>query len=246
MKTLIGSLTLLFSTQLLAQDLYLSNYNFTVPDIARRGLTKETMFSSMERTFLKLNSSICSNRALVWAHNFKRQYGVDTAKLFLFYSDKTGEVGDKKWWYHVTPLVNERGTLYALDAGFPGFVKTPLLPEQWLQKFVGSTNCKEIRNEDEDLIALMFTQSRFPSTTRYGTYDCYYRITSGPYWTPNTVAQNLLQRDRRGRPISFYRDSIVQSELLQSCKEASTTPVGGIFSNSDKKCREYLGLPLDN
>lgn len=232
----------LISSGVFAQDIYLDDFNYTVPDISRRGLTKETIFKGMERNFIKLGSSICSNRALIWAHDMKRDYGLDSAKLFLFYSEKTGEAGDKVWWYHVTPLVNEKGTLWTVDAGFPSFVKTPLLPNDWFKKFAGSTNCKELKKGDEELIAKMFTKRRFPSTTAAGTYDCYYTIASAPYWTPSTVAQGLLERNRDGEPGNYERSSILSGELMQACKEASTSAIGGIFGGSEKKCREYLGL----
>lgn len=242
MKLVTLALFTILSSSAFAQDIYLNDYNYTVPDIARLGLTKERIFTSMERKFIKLGSSICSNRALIWAHNMKREQGVDSAKMFLFYSEKTGEAGDKVWWYHVTPLVNENGTLWALDAGFPSFVRKPLLPQEWLQKFAGSTNCKELKKGDDDLIEKMFTKRRFPSTTRHGTYDCYYRITSAPYWTPSTVAQNLLGVNRDGQAGNYDRSEIKESELMQACTEASTSSVGGIFSNAKKKCSEYLGI----
>lgn len=242
MKHVLTILFLILSGKSFSQDLYLNDYNFTVTDIARKGISKEEIFTSMERNFIKLGSSICSNRALVWAYDMKRNYQIDTAKMFLFYSDKTGEAGQKVWWYHVTPLVNESGKLWALDAGFPGFVKKPLIPSEWLQKFASSTNCKEIKNTDTDLIETIFTQRRFPSVTRHGNYDCYYRITSGPYWTPEAVAQNLLQRNSRGQSMNYYREKVEMDELMQACMEASSTPIGGIFSNKKKKCREYLGI----
>ena len=225
-----------------AQDIYLNDYNSTVTDIARKRISKEQVFQSMERDFIKLGSSICSNRALIWAYDMKRNFQITTAKMFLFYADTTGTAGQKVWWYHVTPLVNENGKLWALDAGFPGFVKQPLLPKDWLEKFSGSSNCKEIQNSDSDLIELIFTERRFPSVTRYGKFDCYYRITSESYWTPDTVARNLLQRDSRGQSGNYYRDTILPAELMQACVEASSTPIGGIFTNRKKKCLEYLGI----
>jgi hypothetical protein len=232
----------LISSSAFAQDILLDDFNYTVPDIARRGLTKETVFKSMERNFIKLGSSICSNRALIWAHDMKRNYGIDSAKLFLFYSDKTGEAGDKVWWYHVTPMVNEKGTLWTVDAGFPSFVRTPLLKNDWFKKFAGSTNCKELKKGDDALIEKMFTKRRFPSTTPAGTYDCYYTIVPAPYWTPSTVAQGLLERNRDGEPGNYERTAILSGELMQACKEASTGALGGIFGGAEKKCLEYLGL----
>lgn len=228
--------------QAFAQDIHLADYNYTVSDIARRGLTKERIFEGMDRRFIKIGSSICSNRALVWAHNMKRQYNIDSAKIFLFYTEKTGEASDKTWWYHVAPMVNENGSLWVVDAGFPRFVRRPLTKEDWLKKFVSSNNCKEITSADEDLIEKMFSKRRFPSTTGHGVYDCYYRVVAAPYWTPSSVAQNALGRNRDGEPVNFVRDSINNGELMQACMEASTTSLGGVFSRPERKCREYLGI----
>lgn len=225
-----------------AGDLRLRDYNYTVSDIAQRGLSKEQIYQNLNRTFLKLGSSICSNRALIWAHDMERQYRIGTAKIFLFYTEKTGEASDKTWWYHVAPVVNENGTLWVVDGGFPRFVRQPLLPDAWLKKFAGSTNCKEIVAGETDLIDRMYRKQTFPEVTRYGQYDCYYHIAAAPLWTPSTVAQHLLQQDSNGTPINFYRDRIQTGELMQACVEATTTPIGGLFSNPKKKCREYLGI----
>ena len=64
MKHLFLVFCALVSSSVFAQDILLEDFNYTVPDIARRGLTKETVFKGMERNFIKLGSSICSNRAL--------------------------------------------------------------------------------------------------------------------------------------------------------------------------------------
>ncbi len=243
MRKIFCSLGLaLFVLPVLAQDIHLNEYNYTVPDIARRGITKERIFAGLERRFIKLGDSICSNRALIWAFDMKRHWGVDSAKIFLFYTEKKGEVSDKAWWYHVAPLVNENGTLWVVDAGFPRFVREPLLPQQWLKKFAASENCKELTAGDDDLVAEIFDQRQFPSRTRHGQYDCYYRIASAPYWTPSAIARNFLGRNRDGSPVDFVRERINTGELMQACMEASTTPLGGIFTNKRRKCREYLGF----
>ena len=138
--------------------------------------------------------------------------------------------------------MNENGTLWTVDAGFPSFVKKPMLPKDWLQKFAGSTNCKEILKGEDDLVEQMFSKRRFSSVSRHGVYDCYYRITSAPFWTPSTVAQDLLGRNRAGEIGDYSRDSIIFEELMQSCTEASTTPFSGFFTNKRKKCLEYFGI----
>lgn len=241
MRLFSVALFVLFSSQLFAQDLYMPEYNFTLSDVSRRGHSKESIFQGLDRKLVRIGKSICSNRALVWGRQLEREYGVSSAKLFVFYSEKTGEVGDKTWWYHVAPVINDRGSLWVIDAGFPRFVKRPLTRDEWLKKFVGSTNCKELENDDELLIQNMFTMQRFPSITAEGVYDCYYRIASAPYWTPRTVALNLLQRNERGEPVTFYRDRFVENELMSACLEVASG--GGLFGSSkQKRCRRFLGL----
>lgn len=244
MKLLFLALSLI-SFNVFAQDLYLQDYNYTVTDIARRGITKEQIFQGLNRTFIKLNSSICSNRALIWAYDMQRQYRINTAKIFLFYTEKTGEASDKEWWYHVSPLVNENGQLWTVDGGFPGFVKSPLTIPQWFQKFVGGTNCYEIKDTDTDLISHMYTQTQMPTYTPRGGYDCYYRIVSAPYWTPGIVAQNMTGRDRNGNPVDIRREQILSGELMQACAEATTSAIGGFFGGGNKKkCAEYFGFAM--
>lgn len=241
MKLLALISVLLFSISAHAQDVYLNDYNYTVNDVARRGISKESIFQKLDRKLVKIGKSICSNRALVWARQMEKEFGVSSAKVFLFYSEKTGEVGDKTWWYHVAPMVNENARLWVLDAGFPKFVRKPLTREEWLKKFAGSTNCKELQPEDENLIQNMFSMQRFPSQSPAGVYECYYRVVSAPYWTPRTVALNMLGRNERGEPVNFSRERLVESELMSACLEVASS--GGLFGSSrSKRCRRFLGL----
>ena len=233
----------LATTSVFAQEIVLNEYsNWKMTDISSRGFTKEALYSKMNRSVMKLGASICSNRALVWAYDFKRNQNIDAGKLFLFYTKKTGEVGKKTWWYHVTPVLNEKGTIFAMDAGFPGMINTPLLALDWLNKFSGSTNCKEIKASDTDLLERMFAGYVFPETTSHGTYDCYYSITPGGFWTPATVAMGLLGKDENGKPVNYVRDHIEKDEVFQACVEASTRSIGRVFGNGKKRCEEYLGF----
>lgn len=240
MKQLLLVLTLFFSFTALAQDIYLQDYNYTVSDILRQGLTKDQVFNNLDRDLIKIGDSICSNRALIWAWQMQQDYNITSAKIFLFYSTKTGEVGDKTWWYHVAPMVNEGNQLWVVDGGFPRFVRSALTQDQWLKKFAGSTNCKELNSSDESLIKNMFTMQRFPAETPTGVYDCYYRIAPAPYWTPATVALNLLGRDQNGNTVEFSREVIQTGEVMSACLEAAHSP--GLFGSKRKKCAKALGL----
>jgi hypothetical protein len=233
----------LITSSVFAQEISLADYNnWKLTDIATKGYKKEALFSKMNRDLIKVGASICSNRALVWAYDFKRNQNIDAGKLFLFYTKKTGEVGQKTWWYHVTPVINEKGAMFAMDAGFPSSIKTPLTPTDWLKKFTGSTNCKEIKANETDLIERMFAGYVFPQSTTHGNYDCYYAITPGGFWTPATVAMGLLGKDENGKPVSHVRDDIDSEEVYAACVEAVTSSVGRVFGGGKKKCKDYLGL----
>lgn len=243
MKKFVMAIALGMASSAFGQEVVLSNYpNWKMTDISTKGFKKEALFSKMNRDLIKVGASICSNRALVWAYDFKRNQDIDAGKLFLFYTKKTGEVGLKTWWYHVTPVINENGTIYAMDAGFPSMIRNPITPMEWLKKFAGSTNCKEIKANDTDLIKKMFDGYVYPATTSHGTYDCYYTITPGGYWTPGSVAKGLLGVDENGTPVHYVRDDIDNDEVYAACVEAVTSSVGRVFGGGKKRCKDYLGL----
>lgn len=238
MKTL---LFLLFTIPLTHADpITLEGENYQVSDVAQMGFSKEALFKGMDRDFIKLGGSICANRAHMWSYEFKRTYNIDSAKLFLFYTKKTGEGTVKTWWYHVTPLINENSTLYAMDAGFRG-IKEPLHVQEWLHYFTGSNNCRAIQNSDTDLIERMFKGRVYPETSEVGTYDCYYRIVPAGYWFPSSVAMHLLGRNASGRPVHFERPEIRKEEVYAACVEAVTSSLGRVFGAGKKKCRKFVG-----
>jgi hypothetical protein len=240
MKWLLPSA--LFSSVVLAQNVALKDYNWSTDDIALKGVTKEKLFTSMDRDLVKLVDSICSNRALLWLYDFKRQHNIDGSKIFLFYTGKTGEAGAKTWWYHVSPIIVEHGTEWVMDAGFSRNIRKPLLVNDWLKTFTGSTNCKEISANETDLIERMFSGRVFPESTQYGSYDCYYKKVPAGYWTPASVAMNLLGVTANGSPITFDRPEINKNEVYAACKEAVTGPLGYVLGNGARKCRKYLDL----
>lgn len=233
----------LLSSTTFADDLGLKDFNWHMTDVARKGLRKETLFSRMDRDFIKLGSSICSNRALMWAHDFKKNYNLNTAKIFLFYTKKKkGQISLKTWWYHVAPVINERGSFWVMDAGFPGFIDQPVSKEEWLHKFAASKNCKEIRSNENELVELIFRGQTFPHRTAYGYYDCYYKIVPHTIWTPDTLAMNILGKDSEGVPVRVERPWIDQEELYKSCLEATTSKIGYALGSNKKECKEYAGL----
>ena len=73
MKTFLMVLALSMGSSAFAQEVTLSDFNnWKLTDIATKGYKKEALFSKMNRDLIKVGVSICSNRALVWAYDFKR------------------------------------------------------------------------------------------------------------------------------------------------------------------------------
>lgn len=233
-------LVFLTATFVYAQDVQVPHYESWVEDLTYRGHRKENLFSEMQKKIIKFDGSICSNRAHMWAYDFQRFYEVDSAKLFLFYTSKTSRAGGKDWWYHVTPIVNERGALYAMDRAF---MNAPVTVDYWLKYFAGKkSTCYEIKNDDVDLIQRMFITMPFPEKTYRGEFDCYYKIVPKGIWFPMGIAMDLLQTDRSGTPIYFNRNSqIPEGEVYEACLEAAKGDGFRLFSSSaKKKCRHYL------
>lgn len=237
---LLALTLILLTTTLHAQVVGIPDYDWKMNDISSRGLTREKLFTSMDRTLIKVGQSICSNRAHVWAYDMKKAHDVDSSKIFLFYTAKSGQHGSITWWYHVSPVVNEKGKAWVMDAGFPGAITKPLSVTEWLTYFTKTGNCKQIKASETDLVERIFKAAVYPEQTSYGKYDCYYKLVPAGYWTPNAVAQNLLGRNENGTPVSYSREEIDHEEVYTACLEAVTNPLGRFFGNGKKKCRKYL------
>lgn len=222
---------LLLSSSVFAQTVTVPDYNFVVRDIRERNLSKETIYQKMNRTLVRSKDSICSNRAHVWGWDFHINE-IDSPKIFLFFTAATGRFDGVTWWYHVSPLINEDGKLWVMDAGYPSKVSSPLSIKEWMKTFNGVKSvCKEIRSTDTDLIELMKSGNTFPEQTRHGKFNCYYRITPPGYWTPSQIAKNIFE--------DFNRDTIDEDEVFSACIETATTPIGYLFRKKGQ-CRHFL------
>jgi len=227
----------------LAQDMPLNDFDWTLTDVAQKGLSKERLYSSMSKGgVVRIKDSICSNRAQVWAYDFKRSFSVNTAKVFLFFTPSTSWSEGQSWWYHVAPAINENGKLWVMDAGYPDDISNPIDMTEWLEVMIESKDvrCKEIRRSEKDLIALMYEASAFPEVTKYGNHNCYYMVVPEGYWTPNQLAQNLLEKDEDGNAINFSRGEALYDEAYQACLETSTTAFGYAMGGGKGICSSYL------
>src|SRR5690606_16235840 len=102
-------------------------------DISSKRLNRNDLFEGMDRDFVRLGQTICSNRAHMWAYDFKKKLGLDTGKIFIFYTKQKSSRSLRTWWYHVAPVVNEKGKIWVMDAGFPSFIDSPMQVFDWLE-----------------------------------------------------------------------------------------------------------------
>lgn len=119
---------------------YLPEFNYQLSSVDMP--TAEAMMKS-ERRDTAL-SSICSNRANLWAHNMSEQYKVKVGKMFIILADNTS----LKWSYHVVPYTIVNGQEMVLDGGvgkilgheLGTFHKGPTDVATWSNHYSGGTN----------------------------------------------------------------------------------------------------------
>lgn len=232
MKTILFSIIALLSLNLHAQEIKMDHFPWTLNDVSEKGLTKEELFKQMDRDTI-VSSSICANRALMWLYEFKEKHDIDGSKIFVFYTDKKTGFSLRTWWYHVAPIINEKGNEFVMDAGFPGSIKGPVTVDQWLKNFVGSNNCHEISPNDSDLIQMMYEGHQYPQETYRGKFDCYYVKAPAGLWFPGSVANALNGK--------ASHNEIDKDEVYSACREASTSPIGGLLRLGKKKCKKFIG-----
>ncbi len=235
---------LMFVSTAYAQELQVPFYDGVfVADLAQQGHSKLKIFNKMQERLINQSNSICANRAHMWSYDFMRFFQVDSAKVFIFYTPKTSRAGGDNWWYHVAPVVNEKGIFYAMDRSF---FDSPVTVNTWLESFNGSTKkCYEIKNEDTDLIVRMFNSTAFPEKTAHGKYSCYYKIVPAGIWFPVGIAYDILNTDQSGSPILFTRnEKIPDNEALSACIEAyerdRSKPDPKKFLEAQRRCELYL------
>ncbi len=123
--------------------------------------------------------SQCYNRAHVWAYEEFRRSGLNSQKLFMFFTSRYIWNYNYKWWFHVTPMVltTEDGAVVerALDRTF---TSRPLLRKAWSDIFIKS-------------------KRECPVVRKYSDYenhqqeeDCYHIPVTMYYWQPRDIDAN--------------------------------------------------------
>jgi hypothetical protein len=92
--------------------------------------------------------SQCYNRAHPWAYDLWRTRGINSMKIFLFFTDKYIREFRHKWWFHVAPmtyLATPQGAVeYVLDRSYS---ERPLFTRVWTNTFIkNEAECRSVNN----------------------------------------------------------------------------------------------------
>lgn len=106
------------------------------------------------------NRSQCFKRAHMWAFDMWSKMGINTQKIFMFYTARFQIIDEFDWWFHVAPVVTAGGVDYVMDGTF---MKKPVTVKEWTDYFMHTSeiNCPAITNyreyEDHQWTKLCYT-----------------------------------------------------------------------------------------
>jgi len=97
----------------------------------------------------------CGNRAHVWSWQMKKNFNINSGKIFLYFTPKSFNYTGMLWGVHVVPYVVIDGKEYVMEKireyalGTKGYYLKknllftgPVLLSDWLQKLTGFSECK--------------------------------------------------------------------------------------------------------
>ena len=119
------------------------------PDVEDYDPTQFSTMQEIKEAFATMDRgtrsrSQCYNRAYVWGHDLWRDRGVNSMKIFLFFTTKYIREFRYDWWFHVSPMSYVAEDEYVMDRLF---TKTPLRPQTWTNIFMQNNSvCKSVTN----------------------------------------------------------------------------------------------------
>ncbi len=84
----------------------------------------------------------------MWAFDMWSKMGINSHKIFMFYTDRYQAIDEFDWWFHVAPMVTAGGVDYVLDGTF---MKKPVTLKEWTDYFLRTSkiNCPAITKYQE-------------------------------------------------------------------------------------------------
>ncbi|MDA8792557.1 protein-glutamine glutaminase family protein [Bacteriovoracaceae bacterium] len=160
----------------------------------------------------KKKGSQCYNRAYVWANDMHQKRGIKSKKNFVFYSKKFRREIDKKWWFHVAPIIMVNGEEVFVDRAFS---KKPLSRLDWETVFIG--DLQEKLREEQGI-----PRYSCPMIDRMSIYDaqketdwCFHLNANMYFWGPNSLYR---LESKNVRPLKWH-SGILKTARKQAFKK---------------------------
>lgn len=218
---------MLLPIQLLAADLPIDGYAYSVTDISNHGLTAQKLFRALPTSWMDLEHSVCANRAHVWSHELHRRYGINTGTIFIFFGAKVWEGEKHKYWYHAGTYVVENGQELVLEQSYPSEVSRPLTVVEWMHNEMegkaDASKCVELKKDsDRDMTERFYYHAFLPHQRPDGkpAYHCYYRKVPGYIPYPEMVAELELGVDEDGQKIDYDLKAFDSNLVWNACVDA--------------------------
>jgi hypothetical protein len=91
--------------------------------------------------------SQCFKRAHVWSFDMWSQFGINSEKIFIFYTKRHILIDQTDWWFHVAPMVTLNNEKFVMDKTF---LEKPVQLRKWKDMFINPNNtCPIINKYDE-------------------------------------------------------------------------------------------------
>lgn len=130
----------------------------------------QVIFKNMDRNFQR--SSQCYNRAHIWAFEEFKRSGLQSMKMFMFYTKRYIWDYDFDWWFHVSPMTYVKNQAMVLDRMF---MKGPATIKDWSLRFIQSKRDCPVVKKYADYV------------NNQETEHCYLMPVSMYYWQPYDI-----------------------------------------------------------
>lgn len=158
-----------------------------------------TIFSQMRRNYQ--DDSQCYNRAHIWNYEEYQRSGLNSKKLFLFFTRKYIRNYRYHWWFHVSPMVLVKEGNGVVERVIDRrYNSAPRNVRTWTNTFV-------------------YSKEACPVVAKYNDYrnnqeaqDCYLIPVSMYFWQP----RDIVRRDNTG----FEKKQFITSEVNWAYTEA--------------------------
>ena len=203
-----------YSSREIADNDPLDGYHLTEIENMDRA---DEIFKSMRRG--DREDSQCYNRAHVWSYELNKNFGINSGKIFIFFTPQFIRRFNFKWWFHVSPYVKVRGENdIVMDRKY--FKKTPEDVTYWKNFF--------LKNDAHCPIVTKYTSYEYKKEL----HDCYLMKVPMYYSQPWHVEH-------------FEKEDRVMNEFSRHDVELGYKQgfgVRGISDNDRPRRRRFLGI----